>query len=138
MNRPHSHDAPTLPPYTPALQNNAMRKCYPDVPAQHTPGPWTITRHNGNHGDSVYPSVIGVAGSNPYREGWRLPATVYQYNPQQAEADARLIAAAPELLRELRMLVMWIDEADKRHVDPPRPRDLRDARATIAKATGHP
>ena len=49
---------------------------------------------------------------------------------EQQEADARLIAAAPELLRVAELVVDWLDEEPGAH-------KLYDtARAAIAKATG--
>jgi len=87
----------------------------------HTHGPWTITEtYTGALSINVSPQVpIATVGG----AGWHLGA-------QTARANARLIAAAPELLEVCREALSCIE----RHVLPttfaPRQR-LRDA---IAKA----
>jgi hypothetical protein len=53
---------------------------------KHTPGPWTYHATAGNHDFSVYPEATG-----------RDVALVRDFN----EANARLIAAAPDLLAAL-------------------------------------
>jgi len=113
--------------------------------SEHTPGPWTIewyecvmdksdvehAKNNGNLsakvGDVLWrqPSSIGPCGTSHSHWGGDL-LTV-------EEADARLIAAAPELLEALQEVVKFWDsitESDcvnNLHVQ---------ARAVIAKATG--
>ena len=86
----------------------------------HTPGPWTphgtiITREGDN---SEYP-VAGVLGYLP---------------DEEAYANARLIAAAPELLSALESLAPMFDN------DSPLltvySTQIEEARTAIAKATG--
>lgn len=50
----------------------------------------------------------------------------------QAEANSRLIAAAPELLEALQLMVTWEDWID----DPDWLELVKDARNVIAKVTG--
>ena len=60
---------------------------------QHTPGPWRIGGHDGKSA-IIYPSPTGgfqIARVRPNLDG--------------GEANARLIAAAPELLKALETLV---------------------------------
>lgn len=67
--------------------------------SKHTPGPWTISKH-GN-----YLSIMDGSG-----DAVRGPATVcglYQ-NRDTTEANARLIAAAPDLLAELKEALIHI------------------------------
>jgi hypothetical protein len=85
----------------------------------HTPGPW---RYSGfglfvkqDCGDRIGPIIARCAGHDEDAE---------------SQANARLIAAAPELLRVAELLVDWLDEEPGAH-------KLCDtARAAIAKAAG--
>ena len=95
---------------------------------KHTPGPWVATHANGNDfivksGDIEVVAGCGCYGS-PYMRG---------SNP---DADARLIAAAPDLLAALQALVYgelklpMVSERKQRE-------QLQEmALAAIAKATG--
>lgn len=88
--------------------------------AKFTPGPWRCV-------------VIGVGG------GWNDPVNVCEVRSEDGdrhvaehifEQDARLIAAAPDLLRVAELVVDWLDEEPGSH-------KLCDAaRAAIAKALG--
>lgn len=84
--------------------------------AKHTPGPW-------NYGqESIDPEwwIVTIKGG-------LIVANVNARAHQ--EANARLIAAAPDLLRVAELLVSWLDEDEGAH-------KLCDtARAAIAKAT---
>ena len=85
---------------------------------KHTPGPWVATHANGNDfivkaGDIEVVAGCGCYGS-PYMRG----------NP---DADARLIAAAPDLLEALQGVLRVADRATD---------EFDAARAAIAKATG--
>lgn len=94
--------------------------------SQYTPGPWIVD----NSGFGVRDCYPNGKHNMPYRmlahcgPGWSTE------NQPEAEANARLIAAAPELL-----------EALKRIMDPTRiPQKLSDfefAYAAIAKAEGN-
>ncbi len=95
----------------------------------HTPGPW----HTGNIvGERYVFAADGYAVAD---------ATVYHRNhDDQHIANARLIAAAPELLEALETMVAYSDKliADG-HYDyrEPRVQELYDmCAAVIAKATG--
>ena len=82
---------------------------------KHTPGPWTATgvwTSASDDGWSIEAPGVEVAFL------YRLPR---RSNP---EADARLVAAAPELLAALKLIV--------HHFGDP----LKVARAAIAKAEG--
>lgn len=95
---------------------------------KHTPGPWYInwTRLSGN--------VIGFHIADAVR-GSTLPICEHYGNPtlnssNEAEANARLIAAAPELLAVLQEIMSW-EENDEMTWGPR-------ARAAIAEATREP
>lgn len=86
----------------------------------HTPGPWVRSRHGqlfGANGRQVEVWDAGIAWAS------RSPET---------EANARLIAAAPELLEALQTLVYNIEQAwpGLSHLAP-----LVAARAAISKAS---
>ena len=55
--------------------------------AGHTPGPWQVDRRKGNHDEGDYPEVMG----------FRVSTWLYHNAPNVVEANARLIAKAPEL-----------------------------------------
>lgn len=89
---------------------------------KHTPGPWT------NRGRIPQPGLphSTVAAKT-------LIARVYSEafgDIEQEEANARLMAAAPELLEALENLLRYLETDDMRDLD------MNKARAAIAKATG--
>lgn len=100
----------------------------------HTRGPW-FTARNGFSTVYIEARIGGgmlqeVAACGPTAEG-----------PDQQEANARLIAAAPDLLAALEALDSYI--CNNLATDYPTGVDtdataFRFARATIAKATGEP
>lgn len=85
----------------------------PTPPGSHTPGPWELRgcRLVTDHHGVVIAERISANG------------------PGTPEANARLIAAAPELLELAKFMVLNIGG-----YDPEKARDM--ARAAIAKATG--
>ena len=94
-----------------------------ETKAQHTPGPWTHKATAGNHDFSIYPESTG-----------RDVALVRDYN----ESNARLIAAAPELLEALKECITYEGAmAEKSHAYAMRrlASITEIARAAIAKAT---
>ena len=82
----------------------------------HTPGPWHV-----ESGDEVRAA-----------DGWEV-AYIYGASRQRVdwEANARLIAAAPELLEALEAITANASWADWRDLD-----QILNARAAIAKAKG--
>lgn len=89
--------------------------------SKHTPGPWTIEPFD-NFDKSIVIREPGVAVDND------------DVNHAEAAANARLIAAAPDLLAALRECLTVIDpEADPTHRS--NREILAQARAAIAKAT---
>ena len=93
--------------------------------ASHTPGPWTT------HADAPFEVVMDDGDVNP------LIATVNACSASvdrpQALADARLIAAAPDLLAALEALTAWAERMGGWDASC-----WRDAEAAIARATGRP
>jgi hypothetical protein len=102
---------------------------------KHTPGPWKVQEfnymgvlhYNVVHSYGSYP--VGLAHTTLYCDKGCKP------NHDLERANAYLIAAAPELLRALEMLVERTDFDPVRNMDGVYPAlDL--AKRTIAKAKG--
>lgn len=92
--------------------------------AQHTPGPWAVTRAGTTHGNQAPYAVIGAGECPELCEIARVGGSL----TQPAEADARVMAAAPELLAALQKAVARQGFSNN---------ELLSARAAIAKAVGH-
>jgi hypothetical protein len=97
---------------------------------KHTPGPWiekewteclTIFPHKGNEDEPGYP--LATVHKDPK----------HGFTADRARANARLIAAAPDLLAALENLLNPIEKGWK--VDDMTVR-IEEARAAIAKARG--
>lgn len=96
--------------------------------AQHTPGPWTTYADDNtligpavSDGKAMIADAIGPLPAHP--QSWRRPIA-------EVQANARLIAAAPELLEALRAVLVKLEG---QHPDL---MECAEARAAIAKATG--
>lgn len=105
---------------------------------QHTPGPWefrvysngcTIVSKHDRPGSSVRDALKGVSVIVEAR------IDDDQRNAREASPDARLIAAAPELLEALRWAMRYMEAANPTHT-PAYRKHHEEARAAIAKATG--
>ena len=73
----------------------------------HTPGPWKVSRRFDIYEDTQTPGVGGTfVGST--RGNWPLP----EHINKRCEADARLIAAAPDLLEACRLVLDAIEQAN--------------------------
>ena len=100
--------------------------------SKHTPGPWHVMYSNQHITSAGGLSVrrIMIHGGKP---GGIHHQNVAQCLNEQAEANARLIAAAPELLAALEQIKRLSLEADRSRLDVASM--LGDiARAAIAKA----
>ena len=86
---------------------------------KHTPGPWYI--------DFI------KAHANGNRRIMAEQCTPVAVVPEHLAADARLIAAAPDLLEALKSVIAWLDAPDESAFSDSQ---LALARAAIAKATG--
>ena len=95
--------------------------------SKHTPGPWT---HEG------YGGITGTENGRKYNV-----ACVYLRIPAgRQEANARLIAAAPDLLDALEGIIGYFDSENSVSVSQATIKassdEIKAARAAIAKATG--
>lgn len=103
--------------------------------AAHTPGPWAFSRWD-QFGDTRYyvAQADGAEYTPHYSDVATLIAeTVSDERRSIQEANARLIAAAPELLEALAWTVNFIDVYAAKQAGPATP-ELNKARAAIAKA----
>jgi len=102
----------------------------------HTPGPWHVDRNNVHAGQiATIHHCLGNAWVEVWTDTWCFEGTVLDEARQ--EANARLIAAAPELLEALILMVRTHDEpAESSLQEMKELRWLESARAVIAKATG--
>ena len=91
----------------------------------HTPGPWAVGPEFDNDGE---PEII-IEHQTPFGN---LVIAVALPGLQGQEANARLIAAAPELLEALQNLLAVASV----RIDDPRIVQFDAARAAVAKATG--
>ena len=89
----------------------------------HTPGPWTILPNTPHFVRAMHPA-----------EGMQPVATVHHFDGELS-ANARLIAAAPELLEALEAVLPDLEHYVATHGPGPDKR-LAIARAAIAKARG--
>lgn len=105
---------------------------------KHTPGPWRYDKQSGY----IWGKSVGGCGLT---ESEHLVAEVrgwghLQYLPNGAvvqDANGLLIAAAPDLLEALQGMLS-LEESDLRGYDDTDVcKELEDARAAIAKATGN-
>lgn len=91
--------------------------------ATHTPGPWTARKWSCHAETTVTVDDLDCV------TGKRTIADC------ESEADAKLIAAAPELLSALRAIVKSLSDQDDEGLIE-HAQQMIDARAAIAKATG--
>ena len=93
---------------------------------KHTPGPWTAKQDTANGNDRFI--ISGRNGAFGHWQGWAADGVTTE---EEDEANARLIAAAPDLLNMLRRMA---DETAGGGV--PCLLTLEQARAAISKARG--
>ena len=104
---------------------------------QHTPGPWTFSQST-EYGDKRF--YIAQADGAPYTPHYSdvatlIAETVNDERKSIQEANARLIAAAPDLLEALQDIVKsLVDQDDEGMIE--HAQQMIIARAAIAKATG--
>jgi hypothetical protein len=98
---------------------------------KHTPAPWNIFDSR----NAYYPGIEGADGKSVIvfgtKDEWH---GVRGDNKEQAEANARLIASAPELLEALKALIK--DRDDGYPVGADAGEMWNNARQAIAKAEG--
>lgn len=100
---------------------------------EHTPGPWEVrSRHESRGEHTTVTRYVAIPGED-YIEVSRLTDPT-PYGDLTARANARLIAAAPDLLAALRDIMPMLAECDCIYSDRDAPLcPCRAARAAIAK-----
>ncbi len=94
---------------------------------KHTPGPWSYWPNCTRDGGMVTQDATMS----------HIAAPVVYATPGRTEANARLIAAAPELFESLNFMVrLWESNCDMRGHNADSFAEYRSALAAIAKATG--
>jgi hypothetical protein len=94
--------------------------------AKHTPGPWRLGAKGRTQDIKAMANML-IARVEPI-----APSLSFPRRQNESDANAQLIAAAPDMFRELAALIRWlgaeglIDRAD----------EYGEARAAIAQATG--
>ena len=74
---------------------------------KHTPGPWSITKaYKCNHSPDYFGAIFGPKGKFP------RPGEAYGRTREEAQANAHLIAAAPELLESAENLLAGFIHVD--------------------------
>jgi hypothetical protein len=100
----------------------------------HTPGPWAIEDKGPVSGKFTIPIFATI------RPGERWSVAHVNGVDSEAKANARLIAAAPELYVNLSGLLAWLDSAKRQDAEAwkwlPDEVYLKSTRAALAKAEG--
>lgn len=93
--------------------------------SKHTPGPWEM------HGEFSGRDIVQIETKHGYSV-----ADVRNYNrSEQNKANAKLIAAAPDLLEALQNLIGEVKDIRGVDVEEYKPAAFEQARAAIKKAT---
>ena len=72
--------------------------------SKHSPGPWVVEDHK------QYPSMFGIVRGPSFLLQWvRFATDITPEQSAQREVDARLIAAAPELLEALKQIAEGLE-----------------------------
>ena len=104
--------------------------------AKHTPGPWILGCEIGVDSTRIETESGKVIGAIRSREitSWEQSRPIYSWD-DEGFSNARLIAAAPELLSALVEIVKSLaDQDDEGMIE--HAEQMINARASIAKATG--
>lgn len=100
--------------------------------ASFTPGPWTYVDATKEARMRYAPKCVIQAGKKQVADfSWNDNSPFFPTR-EESQANARLIAAAPELLAELRDILDWAVTEKA----PLRAQEIASIRAVIAKATG--
>jgi|SRR5690554_6052412 len=99
---------------------------------KHTPGPWEASFTDCLGGPASYCRIRPVSGEMFGRFTSQEIATMYMMDEAEQQANARLIAAAPDLLDACRQFSRALESEDKYEIG----NAYKSAWLAIAKATG--
>lgn len=107
--------------------------------AKHTPGPWKIEGYYPHSNIALPASKLHFAVRDEHSNVMALTGGVGEADHYESEANAALIAAAPELLAALETCLRNSELRRTSGVEsgPVIEREIETARAAIAKATGN-
>ena len=94
--------------------------------SKHTPGPWKFY-DDSNDGKTNRIEIVAIG---------KTVARIYHSVPEEDLPNARLIAAAPDLLLACQLIVSAFDALAPVSAARNEPLQINAARAAIAKATG--
>jgi len=94
--------------------------------ATHTPGPWRVDGGESKNGD------LFIWQDGNYMGGHAI-ARIFFAAPGDTQSNARLIAAAPDLLRACNLMAYWLELYPIKAMPPSQ---LVFTKAAIAKAMG--
>ena len=101
----------------------------------HTPGPWVVnTAGSAKAGQPFAITEIYVYAPHVQDDTAICADIIDPVTQEPSEANARLIAAAPDLLLALKDVISWVPGASAWHTDAPL-KAVERARAAIRKAT---
>lgn len=102
--------------------------------SKHTPAPWIVTATNAADGANIFAGKVRIGHTVYVPEKGSMEPII---STDEAHANARLIAAAPELLQALIVMVeqagCYMDDGEASEEEM---RAMDAARAAIAKAKG--
>lgn len=101
--------------------------------AKHTPGPWMYSGAGSIKRDYT---AIGCTDGETIATAWGHSNSGFFVSEEEKEANARLIAAAPELLEALQEAISLIESIDGRDNSCDPRSDISDLKAVVAKAMG--
>lgn len=102
--------------------------------AKHTPGPWLFRWEGEDREWAIVTSATGSIIVNVNTETGPDIHSVPAMRQMPAEANARLISYAPDLLGALELVVMWNAKRD-RVTDELLPADKQDSEVAVAMRT---
>lgn len=98
---------------------------------KHTPGPWIVSEHKAHNG------CFQIKSFSKFEHRAFLVTETPSWDGVEDKANARLIAAAPDLYEAVQGLMLWLmDDAIEAEKNGRKIGAYESARAALAKARG--